>query len=170
LSIKETKILYHWKLLLYQFRFCETHFTTYQRFVADQNTISAFLGGCACPEDSGPRKSSNECVKFNAWKSKRPTPQRACSTALSLSLSSSAANLCVPHAPKPVPDLQQSNSFYLVSSLPREVQQRKGGTLQLALRDDRHGDNNGCTRRGFFVSEAAPLGRFANTFHAQQTA
>jgi len=40
-----TKILYHWILLLDQFRFCETHFTTYQRFVADQSAISPFLGG-----------------------------------------------------------------------------------------------------------------------------
>jgi len=28
-----------------QFRFCETYFTTYQRFVADQSGISPFLGG-----------------------------------------------------------------------------------------------------------------------------
>ena len=28
-----------------RFRFCETHFTTYQRFVADQSAISPFLGG-----------------------------------------------------------------------------------------------------------------------------
>jgi len=39
------KILYCWLLLLDQFRFCETHFTTYQRFVADQNAISSSLGG-----------------------------------------------------------------------------------------------------------------------------
>ena len=39
-----TKILYHWFLLLGQIRFCETHFTTYQRFVADQSAISPFLG------------------------------------------------------------------------------------------------------------------------------
>jgi len=37
--------LYHWVLLLDQFRFCETHFTTYQGFVADQSAISPFLGG-----------------------------------------------------------------------------------------------------------------------------
>ena len=41
LNMKVTKILYHWFLLLDQFRFCETHFTTYQRFVADR---SAHLG------------------------------------------------------------------------------------------------------------------------------
>jgi len=40
-----TKILYHWILLLDRFRFCETHFTTYQRFVADRSAISPFLGG-----------------------------------------------------------------------------------------------------------------------------
>ena len=42
-----TKILYHWLLLLDLFRFCEAHFTTYQRFVADQShgAISPFLGG-----------------------------------------------------------------------------------------------------------------------------
>jgi len=31
--------------LLDRFRFCETRFTTYQRFVADQSVISPFLGG-----------------------------------------------------------------------------------------------------------------------------
>jgi len=30
-AIKDIKILYHLVLLLDQFRFCETHFTTYQR-------------------------------------------------------------------------------------------------------------------------------------------
>ena len=39
------KILYCWLLLLDQFCFCETHFTTYQRFVADQRAISQSLGG-----------------------------------------------------------------------------------------------------------------------------
>jgi len=38
-------MLYDWFLLLDQFRFCETHFTTCQRFVADQSAISPFLGG-----------------------------------------------------------------------------------------------------------------------------
>ena len=37
--------MYRWLLLFYQFCFCETHFTTYQRFVADQSAISPFLGG-----------------------------------------------------------------------------------------------------------------------------
>jgi len=37
--------LYHWLLLMDQIRFCETHFTTYQRFVADHSAISPFLGG-----------------------------------------------------------------------------------------------------------------------------
>jgi len=38
------KIWYSWPLLLDQFRFCETHFTTW--FVADQSAIkfSPFLG------------------------------------------------------------------------------------------------------------------------------
>ena len=40
-----TKILYHWLLLLEQFRFCETYFTTYQRFVADQSANTPSLGG-----------------------------------------------------------------------------------------------------------------------------
>ena len=43
--MKVTKILYYWLLLLDQFRFCETHFTIYQQFVADQSAISTFLGG-----------------------------------------------------------------------------------------------------------------------------
>jgi len=38
-------MLYHSFLLLDRFRFCETHFTTYQRFVADESAISPFLGG-----------------------------------------------------------------------------------------------------------------------------
>ena len=38
-------MLYHWFLLLDRFRFCETHFTIYQRFVADQSALSPFLGG-----------------------------------------------------------------------------------------------------------------------------
>jgi hypothetical protein len=42
LNIKVTKILYHRFLLLDQFHFCETHFTTYQRFVA--NKSAPFLG------------------------------------------------------------------------------------------------------------------------------
>jgi len=45
LNIKVTDILYYWFLLLDQFRFCETHFTTYQRFVTNQSAISPFLGG-----------------------------------------------------------------------------------------------------------------------------
>jgi hypothetical protein len=45
LNMKVTRILCHWFLLLYQFRFCETHFTTYQGFVADQSAISPSLGG-----------------------------------------------------------------------------------------------------------------------------
>ena len=40
-----TEILYYWFLLLDQFRFCETHFTTYEWFVAGQSAISPFLGG-----------------------------------------------------------------------------------------------------------------------------
>jgi len=40
-----TKILYHRLLLLEQFRFCETYFTTYQRFVADQSANTPSLGG-----------------------------------------------------------------------------------------------------------------------------
>jgi len=43
--MKVTKILYHWFLLLDQIRFCETHFTAYQQFLADQSAISPFLGG-----------------------------------------------------------------------------------------------------------------------------
>jgi len=43
--MKLTKILYHSFLLLDRFQFCETHFTTYQRLVADQSVISPFLGG-----------------------------------------------------------------------------------------------------------------------------
>jgi len=41
LIIKVIKILYNLSLLLDQLRFCETHFTTYQRFVDDQSAISA---------------------------------------------------------------------------------------------------------------------------------
>jgi len=60
LNMKVTKILYHWFLLLDQFRFCETHFTTYQRFVADQSAISPSLGGiyncrlytCVCVQNN----------------------------------------------------------------------------------------------------------------------
>jgi len=37
--------LYHSLLLLDWFRFCATHFTTYQWFVADQSGISPFLAG-----------------------------------------------------------------------------------------------------------------------------
>ena len=44
-NIKVTKVRYHWLLLLEQFRFCETHFTTYPRFVADQSAMTPFLGG-----------------------------------------------------------------------------------------------------------------------------
>jgi len=43
--MKVTNILYHWFLLLDQFRFCETHCTTYQRFVGDQSAISPSSGG-----------------------------------------------------------------------------------------------------------------------------
>ena len=45
LDTKVTKILYHWFLLLDWFRFWETHFTTYQWFVADQSAIIPSLGG-----------------------------------------------------------------------------------------------------------------------------
>ena len=45
LNIKVTKILYYRFLLLDQFRFGETHFTTHPRFVADGSAISPFLGG-----------------------------------------------------------------------------------------------------------------------------
>jgi len=45
LNIKVIKVLYHWFLLLDQFRFCETRFTTNQGFVAEQSAISPFLGG-----------------------------------------------------------------------------------------------------------------------------
>ena len=31
--------------MLDRFRFCETYFTTHQRFVADQSAMSSFLGG-----------------------------------------------------------------------------------------------------------------------------
>ena len=42
---KVTKILYRRPLLLDWFRFWETHFTAYLRFVCDQSAISPFLGG-----------------------------------------------------------------------------------------------------------------------------
>ena len=45
LNMKVIKILYHWTLLLDWFRYWETHFTTYQRFVHDQSAISPSLGG-----------------------------------------------------------------------------------------------------------------------------
>jgi len=45
LNVQVTKILYHLFLLLDWFRFWETHFTTYQQFVADQSAISPSLGG-----------------------------------------------------------------------------------------------------------------------------
>jgi len=63
LDIKVTKIFYHWILLLDWFRFWERHFTTYQRFVADQSAISPSLGGytdvdsdvckCRCRKSTG---------------------------------------------------------------------------------------------------------------------
>ena len=37
--------MYNSFLLLVRFRFCETHFTTHQRFVADRSAISPLLGG-----------------------------------------------------------------------------------------------------------------------------
>ena len=40
-----TKIVYHRFLLLDEFRFCEAHFTTYQRSAANTSAISPFLGG-----------------------------------------------------------------------------------------------------------------------------
>jgi len=43
--MKVKKILYHRLLSLDQFRFCETQFTTYPRFVANKSAISPFLGG-----------------------------------------------------------------------------------------------------------------------------
>ena len=45
LFMKATKILCYWFLLSDSFNFCETHFTTHQRFVADHSAISPFLGG-----------------------------------------------------------------------------------------------------------------------------
>ena len=45
LQIKVTKILYYRLLLLDKFHFCGTHFTTFQRFVANTSAISLFLGG-----------------------------------------------------------------------------------------------------------------------------
>ena len=63
LNIKVTKILYHWFLLLDQFRFCETYFTTYQRFVADQSAISPFLGGHATYIDT----SCHVC-QYGIWR------------------------------------------------------------------------------------------------------
>ena len=47
LYIKVTKIFHNSFLLLGPFRFCETHFPTYQRFVADPFAIFAFLCGWA---------------------------------------------------------------------------------------------------------------------------
>jgi len=46
--------LYHWFLLLDRFHFCETRFTTHQRFVSDQSAISPFLGGYGISCKSAP--------------------------------------------------------------------------------------------------------------------
>jgi len=43
--MKVTEILHHQIKLLDQYSFCETHFTTYQWFVAAQSAIFPFLGG-----------------------------------------------------------------------------------------------------------------------------
>jgi len=44
-NIEVTKILYYWFLLLHSFNFCESYFTTHQRFVANKSAISTFVGG-----------------------------------------------------------------------------------------------------------------------------
>jgi len=46
LNMKTIKMFCHWFLLLDLFRFCEAHFTAYQRLVASHSAISPFLGGC----------------------------------------------------------------------------------------------------------------------------
>ena len=40
--------------------FCDTHFTTYQRFVADQSAISPFLGGGIHQLFGGNQKDQNQ--------------------------------------------------------------------------------------------------------------
>jgi len=44
LDIKVVSILYSCYLLLDAFNCCEIYFTTYQRFVANKNVLSPFLG------------------------------------------------------------------------------------------------------------------------------
>jgi len=76
-NIKVTKILYHWSLLMDQFRFCETHFTTYQGFVADQSAISPFLGGMnhvKIFKGWPPRHAPSELVQL--WHKTFPPDQR----------------------------------------------------------------------------------------------
>jgi len=78
LNIKVTTILYHWLLILDQFHFCETHFTTYQfvaigvRLVhswADQ--ISAFCIYCHAP-GLGP------CALSPSMSRNMALPRRSC--------------------------------------------------------------------------------------------
>jgi len=59
-----TKILYHWFLLLDQFRFCETHFTTYQQFVAiTVRLVHSWAARCGDLKVSGPgRGHSDACA------------------------------------------------------------------------------------------------------------
>ena len=62
-TIKVTKILEYNTLLLDLFRFSETYFTTYQRFVAEQSAISPFLGGLEMSEVQGWRASAAAGVR-----------------------------------------------------------------------------------------------------------
>ena len=43
--IKLSKILYHWFLSMYSFRFCETNLLHIKLFVGNQSVIYPFLGG-----------------------------------------------------------------------------------------------------------------------------
>jgi len=56
--------LYFLAILLDRFCFCETHFTTYQRFVADQCAISPFLGG-VIPSRNFPRTQTKQCTRIS---------------------------------------------------------------------------------------------------------
>jgi len=56
--------LYRWLSLLDQFRFCETHFTTYQQFVANHSAISPFLGGIWNASPCHVIWDDLECISF----------------------------------------------------------------------------------------------------------
>jgi len=83
--MKVTKLLYQSFLLLDRFRFCETHFTTYLRFVADQSAISPFLGGLLNGLDASRFHSLDEPLSLPAM-SCCPHSLELCLTSLTIHL------------------------------------------------------------------------------------